>query len=319
MKTILLLICIAALSVNMDAAKITAKTFWESDNPAMSISTSVNGKYLALVVKDDDDNSVLKLLKFTGNKVSSETSITICKQISCINFSGDENVYYIKNGNNLNVYNIKDASSKKIAEATQFTLSPDAGKILFQQKDSLFIKFLNKNEKTRKVITRQTANPGAWLNNNEFIFSCDGSLYKSNLQGKQSLFMKGAPYTPWFIACLFSPDGKKAMALSDDTKGNVGAATRSLWLFDLCKKKSRQVFSATFFLWADNDNVVILKNGKILKFNIKTGAIRILYKGKVESLTVFKQKIFFSEKAVDDIGLYENSSLKTINLQECEK
>ena len=312
MRKILVLIC-AVLSLEIAAAELMPEALRESDNPIISICASRDNANLALVIKDDNEYS-LKLLKFSGDKINSERLISKCKKISCVEFFGNDEIYYIHDDNNLSVYNIKNSSAKKLSDAAKFVLSPDLEKILFMHKGALWIKTLSGDKESAKVIQRKGASPNVWLGNNEFIFSCDGSLFKSTLQGRSEILVKGESYSPWFVEAALSPDGKNILAFSDDTKANVGAASRSLWLFNMKKKELRQFFSASFALWLNDNEILVLKNGTLLKLNINGGTSETLYKGNVESFTVSGGKIYFSESTVDDIGLYENSCLKMIRL-----
>jgi len=306
------LICIAALSIFVDAAEVKKEILWKSDTPVVSISASRNNACLALVVKEDDE-CVLKLLNFACDKIIADKTVVKCKKISCVEFSGNDKICYIRNGNEFSIYNINDSSTQMLVDAEKAILSPDAEKILLLQKGSLSIQCLNGNKVTGKAIQRKGASPEAWLNNEEFIFSRDGCLFKSTSSGEAELMVKGDPYSPWFVGGSVSPDGKKIMAFSDDTKANVGAAARSLWLFSIGKKELRQLSSASLALWLSSDSIVMMKNGELVKANINSGGgIETLFKGNVESLAVSDGKIFISEGRLDDIGLYENSCLRII-------
>ena len=314
MKIFLYCVCIITLiscmCINAQAA--TPETIWKSDNPTTSISVSENSEYLALLTNEDSKYK-LKLLKLKKWKVLSEAVITVSKKISCISFLANDKICYIQDNNELIIYNINNSYSSKVADAEKFILSPIKDKILFQHNDSIYMRAANDNAASMKIMRSKGGSIEAWLNDSEFILSSDGSLFKTNLKGDKELLVKGSTYSPFFIGCAASADGKKLLAFSDDTKANVGAAAKSVWLFDIEKKNLRQLTDTASALWLDNNNILFLKNNELLKMNINLAKRNFLYKGNVEAYTVSGRDILFSESTVDDIGLYESSSLKVIS------
>ena len=157
--------------------------------------------------------------------------------------------------------------------------------------------------------------PCAWAGEGRFLACKDGSVWTISVDGKRELFLKGSPHAPWYVDAALSPDRRTVLLVSDDTKADVGAGARSLWLMPARGGSARKLVVAPSAQWLDNARIGLARGNQLLAVEIATGAQTVVreLRGTVEAFACRDGKFAVAVKQTDEDGLYAGSAVHLVS------
>ena len=157
--------------------------------------------------------------------------------------------------------------------------------------------------------------PCTWTDEGRFLACQDGSVWRISVDGKRKVFLKGSPYAPWYVDAALSPDRRSVLLVSDDTKADVGAGARSLWIMPARGGPARKLVVAPTAQWLDSARIGLARGNKLLAVEIATGAQTVVREldGTVEAFACRNGKFAFAVKRTDEDGLYAGSVVYLIH------
>ena len=309
MKAILTTVLLIMACVGCAHESIHTGPVCETDAPVVTMALSSADARLAYVVRRGGKH-VLRLRRIAANNTEEKT-VDTARRISDVGFLRGGRLCYVNAEDGITVVDIQDISRQPVFRGTHPIGSPDGGQVLFMRDEALWIRNLqNKNEK-RISHDDQVFVPCSWLNRNEILACRDGSVWRISLNGRRRILAKGNPFAPWYVRAFPAPDGQRVLLISDDTKADVGAGRRSIWIHDLEKGKTSKISAAPAAYWLDARRLVLLSGNAQNVMDIQTrSATSFLEEGQTpEAVACDSGIVVGAMPQLDEDGLYAGSRI----------
>ena len=197
-----------------------------------------------------------------------------------------------------------------LCQGTHPVISPARDRIAYQHGDLVQILELT-GEGRSTVPLNGVFIPCDWLDDAALLACRDGTLWKVSLDGRCEVLLQGGPFSPWYVDARVSPDRNRILAVSDDTKADVGAGARSLWILEWRARKAQRISSAPSAQWLDAERIVTVAGNTLITLGVSDRSEGVLYDGgrEIESFAARGGRIILAAKEMDEDGLYKDSAV----------
>ncbi len=292
-----------------------ASPLFVSHDPILSICISPGGEEVAFVALSKGRN-VLYLRPAQGP----ETQIDSDSLIRNVQFLDADRLVYATR-DQIKLHDRHTGETGALASGANPVCFQGHDRLVYTQGKAIRILKVRAAKDAAVTAGQDVLLPCDWLTKNTFLACKDGCVFKVGLDGSREVILEGNPYAPWYVGVTLSPDGSKALLVSDDTKANVGGGGHSVWVMSLADRTATQLVSGNWHAqWVDSERIVMSSAGRLALMNVVTRAEKTLEEGAklIETSDCRAGRVVLARRETDEDGLMQGASVSSISVASQE-
>ena len=290
------------------AEQSVAAQLMVSPRPIVSVALSPTCAHLCLVQLAEGEY-VLRIKAVRGAEPAQE--VFRDRYIRSVRFVDEDRVVYVAAKGGIRVHNRRTGRSTALGRGRRPVCRGD--QLAYLHTGRLRIRNLHTG-RDRTLPVGPGFAPCTWMDDACLLACRDGSVWRLPLEGEPACIVEGSTYAPWFVDAALSPDGQTVLLTSDDTKADVGAGARSLWLVPAAGGSARKLMLAASGQWLGRDRVGLALRNELVTVETQTGSTTVIHRaaGMIEAFACRNSVFVFAVKHTDGDGLYRESTLHVI-------